>query len=66
MKLEYGIAWYTTPDTLHIGPMTREEAIQWVVEWEEDCGGPLGTFLVVSRFVEPWEAHTDRRQFDYA
>lgn len=62
MTLEYGIVHHRTPDELHRGPMSREEAIRWVVEFEE-AGGALGAFLVVSRFVSDWDRHTDGRQF---
>lgn len=53
---EYGIAYRDTPNKLHRGPMTRQEAIHWITE--DPAIEKL--FMVVSREVSRWEPHTDR------
>jgi hypothetical protein len=60
MTTEYGVVHHLSSfDDLHRGPMTRQEAIEWVTEFEGDGGRP-GAFLVVSRELTDWSLHTDR------
>lgn len=55
---EYGIAYHSTPTVMHRGPMTLEEACEWLREFEED-GGRTGMFIIVERQVGAWE-HRER------
>ena len=56
-ETEWGIVHHLSPDVLHRGPMTEDEARTWVREWIEDGGNPR-SFVVVRRAVysTPWEA----------
>lgn len=51
--LEWGIVHKRTPEELHRGPMTEEQAREWVSEWDKEIGNP-GLFLIVNREVSPW------------
>lgn len=55
-SVEWGIVHRLSPDDLHRGPMTEEQARDWVREWVEDGGVPEA-FLIVRRAVHvtPWE-----------
>lgn len=53
MRHEYGIIWVHNPDELHRGPMTYEEANQWIQEFEDD-GGVEGVFTIVQREIGDW------------
>jgi hypothetical protein len=49
-RIEWGV-YYATE--FWRGPMTEQEAREWVAGWEEDGGRP-GAFYVVSRPVGEW------------
>ena len=51
--IEFGVAFASTPDVLHYGPMTDTEAETWIEEWE-NMGGPRDMFIMISREVSPW------------
>jgi hypothetical protein len=52
--VECAIAHHKTPAELHRGPMTRDEAREWIREFEAD-GGRTGTFVLIERYVSAWE-----------
>lgn len=39
--------------TLHCGPMSFDEAMTWLKEWDDDGGKP-GAFTLAFREVGPW------------
>lgn len=49
---EYGIVTDTAPDILHRGPMSKDEALEWMLALEERH---RSMFIVVRREVLPWE-----------
>lgn len=49
---EYGIVTDTEPDILHRGPMSEDEAIEWMLDLQERH---RSMFVVVRRKVTPWE-----------
>lgn len=52
-KYEFGVMFDRYPGELHRGPMSEQEAVNWVREFEEDGGRP-GAFFVAERKVGPW------------
>jgi hypothetical protein len=50
--IEYGIVTDSSPKELHRGPMSQEEAEEWMLALEERH---RSMFHVVSREVSPWE-----------
>lgn len=62
MMIEYGIAYQRDLDNqaelLHRGPMTLEQAEQWITAWIE-MGGKSSVFIIVSRTVSDWSDITN-------
>jgi hypothetical protein len=65
MSVEWGVACDTEPGELHRGPMSEDEAREWVREWDvmaekaqarKDISARArkGMFVVVRREVGPW------------
>ena len=54
---EYGVVYDRFPDDLHRGPMTAEEAAEWIREWEEEVAPQArkGMFRIVVRTVSDWK-----------
>lgn len=52
-RAEYGIMHVRIPGELHRGPMTHEEAREWIDELVE-MGAKPDAFYVVSRDVSDW------------
>jgi tRNA(His) 5'-end guanylyltransferase len=60
-KYEFGIARDNEPDALHRGPMTEEEAREWIREWDEMAENERarkGMFIIIKREVGPWTPAT--------
>ncbi len=59
-SMEWGVAKDSTPDVVHRGPMSEQDARAWVDEWEQDIEGVFGArsgmFVVICREVGPWTA----------
>lgn len=55
--IEYGIAHRNDvlEEQVHRTGMTKEEAEQWIAEWEQD-GGVKGAFYVIEREISPWKS----------
>jgi hypothetical protein len=62
-RVEFGIVNVRTPEELHRGPMTGEEALKWIREFEEMDGKP-GAFIMVSRIVGDWELCKQAKALD--
>jgi hypothetical protein len=55
MTLEWCVMHPDYPDSPHRGPMSRDEAIEWVREAVQDDGMREGLFYVACRPVGEWE-----------
>ena len=53
VSLEYCIMRENLPQEPHRGPMSEEDAEQWIREWIAD-GGRWGLFYIAAREVGPW------------
>jgi hypothetical protein len=53
-RVEFGIVYDRYPDELYRGPMTGDEAREWIEKVEADGFRP-GAFVMVSRVIGPWE-----------
>lgn len=49
--IEYGIVTDTEPTVLHRGPMSQDEATEWMLDLAERH---RSMFRIVSREVSPW------------
>lgn len=57
MSVEWGVARDSEPNELHRGPMSEDEAREWIREWEdmaENSPARKGMFVVICREVGPW------------
>lgn len=64
--LEWGVARDSEPNELHRGPMSEDEAREWVREWEDmaeeararkdiSARARKDMFIVIRREVGPWQ-----------
>jgi hypothetical protein len=56
-RTEWGVARDNTPYLMHRGPMSEEDAREWIREWEDDVApnAKSGMFVLIRREVGPWE-----------
>jgi hypothetical protein len=59
---EYCI-WDTIDDCLHRGPMSKDEAVEWIEEFKSGATRPNlvdKIFKIKMRHVSPWETYKEK------